>query len=116
MGVSQPLIQTSLLGEAVDCGPALIFVADEDMRFVAVNRRACDVLGYTREELLGLRVPDVVPDPDVAARYAEFVAHRWHEGVSTLRKKDGSMLAYRCRASETQVAGLTFYIGIGWPE
>ena len=32
MGSAETLIQTSLLGEAVDTSPALVFVADEAMR------------------------------------------------------------------------------------
>ena len=52
MGVSEPLIQTSLLGEAIENGPVAVFVADEHGRYVAVNRAACQLLGYTREELL----------------------------------------------------------------
>ena len=53
---AEPLIQASLLGEAVDTGPVAIFVADEQMRYVAVNAYAAELLGYTRAELLELRV------------------------------------------------------------
>jgi PAS domain S-box-containing protein len=116
MGVSEPLIQTSLLGEAVDQGPALIFVADEDMRYVAVNQRACDLLGYTREELLALRVPEVAPGPEAAKRFARIVAEGKLEGIEQLRRKDGSELVLRYLASETRIAGITFYVSIGWPE
>lgn len=34
MGVSEPLIQTALLGEAVEHGPAAVFVADEHGRYL----------------------------------------------------------------------------------
>ena len=57
--VAQPLVQAGLLGEAIDRGPMLVLVADEEMRYVAANQLACDVLGYTRDELLGLRTTDV---------------------------------------------------------
>jgi len=56
MPAAEVLIQTALLGEAVEAGPALIFVADEQMRYIAVNQFACSALGYTREELLGLYI------------------------------------------------------------
>ena len=36
-----------------------IFVHDLEGRFVDVNRRACESLGYTREELLGMSVADL---------------------------------------------------------
>ena len=32
MPAAEALIQTALLGEAIDGGPALVFVADEQMR------------------------------------------------------------------------------------
>src|ERR1700751_4179359 len=52
MGGSEPLIQASLRGEAVEHGPAAVFVADEHGRYVAVNQAACKLVGYEREELL----------------------------------------------------------------
>ncbi len=36
-----------------------MFVHDLEGRFVDVNRRACESLGYTREELLRMSVPDI---------------------------------------------------------
>ena len=51
---AEPLIQASLLGEAVDSGPVAVFVADEQMRYVAVNEYAASLLGYSRAELLKL--------------------------------------------------------------
>lgn len=38
-----------------------ILVAGPDKRFCFANKAACDSLGYTREELLVLRIPDVAP-------------------------------------------------------
>lgn len=36
-----------------------IFVVDKNKRFLKVNRTACETLGYSREELLSLSVPDI---------------------------------------------------------
>jgi PAS domain-containing protein len=49
MSAAEALIQTALLGEAIESGPALVFVADEEMRYIAVNRYACESLGYARD-------------------------------------------------------------------
>ena len=38
------------------------FIVNEDISFVFVNKKACELLGYTRSELLALSVLDVVPD------------------------------------------------------
>ena len=48
MPAAEALIQTALLGEAIESGPALVFVADEEMRYIAVNQFACDSLGQIR--------------------------------------------------------------------
>ena len=38
------------------------FLIDEHGNFQYVNENACHVLGYSKEELLTLRVPDIDPD------------------------------------------------------
>ena len=65
--VTHELVQKSLVGEALEHGPVAVFVADDDGRYLAVNAYACDLLGYTRSQLLDLRVPDVAVDPDAQA-------------------------------------------------
>jgi PAS domain S-box-containing protein len=114
-GVAEPLIQASLLGEAIDNGPVAVFVADDDLRYIAVNEFACSLLGYSREELLGLRITDVAGNPEIEADYADFVAHRSRDGQARLVRKDGTEVTIAYRASETTVAGMRFYVAIGWP-
>ena len=60
---ARKLIQTTLVGEALDAAPVAIFVADDDRRYIAVNEYACLLLGYTRNELLALGVLDVAVTP-----------------------------------------------------
>jgi PAS domain S-box-containing protein len=113
MGVSEPLIQTSLLGEAIENGLTAVFVADEHGKYVAVNQAACTMLGYTREELLGLTVADV-------ARYAE-AGEEWSEmreagtrvGTSSLTRKDGTIVEFSYVAGATTVAGMPVFVSVG---
>ena len=44
-----------------------VFISDEDARFTAVNAAAVALTGYSREELLGMRIPDLHDDPDLQA-------------------------------------------------
>ena len=113
--VSLPLVQASLIGEAIDPGPVLVFVADEDMHYVAVNQYACDVLGYTRSELLALSITDVAPARGTTKRFKDFVAAKALEGETRLRRKDGTDLPVRFVAKETTAAGLTLYVWVGFP-
>lgn len=113
MSVAEPLVQASLLGEAIDPGPVAILVADETGRYVAANQFACDLLGYSREELLRLNVTDIARDG--AADYAEMLkTSRW-DGISTVSRKDGSTVDVRFAARETRVAGMAVYVSVGWP-
>src|SRR5690348_16619466 len=114
MGAAEALIQTALVGEAVDAGPALVFVADEEMRYLAVNQCACDTLGYAREELLQLQVTDVARERTSPTEYDEMLARGARKGVSILTTKDGRDLTFEYRASQTRVAGLVLFVAIGF--
>ena len=114
MGVAEDLIQTALIGEAIDDGPALVFVADETMRYVAVNDTACRALGYSRDELLQLDVRDVARDPAAPTEYDEMLARGFRHGTAVLTCKDGTSLDFFYRAAQTKVAGLTFFVSVGF--
>jgi PAS domain S-box-containing protein len=115
VSAADALIQSNLLGEAVENAALAVFVCDDDNRYVAVNRRACELLGYTREELLALRMNDVFAAPEEAlAHYQEVQAHLRHSGEHVLLRKDGGLVPMRYCAGETTIAGLSFYVGVGW--
>jgi len=109
-----PERQTALLGEAVDGAPVLVFVADADMHYLAVNNHACAVLQYTREELLELRVTDVAVAPTAGDDYARMREAGWLPGVAELRRKDGTTLLMHYRAGVTTIGGETAYVSVGW--
>jgi PAS domain S-box-containing protein len=111
--VATPLVQIGLLGEAVEGAPVAVLVADENGWYVAANRYACDLFGYTREELLRLRISNVVNEPDVEAHYAQFVATGRDEATVTARRKDGTEFRFHYRAGRTTVAGLPYFVSIG---
>jgi PAS domain S-box-containing protein len=114
MTAAEALIQTALLGEALDAGPALVFVADEDMRYIAVNQTACTALGYSRDELLALRVDDVAQDAGAGTQYDEMLVRGFRHGTARLTRKDGSTVSFFYRAEKTRVAGLGFFVAVGF--
>lgn len=71
-----------------------IFLADAQGRYQAVNTAGAEMLGYTREELLQLSIPDIVVPEDVSrispevARFdgGAIVLSEW-----TFKRKDGSI-------------------------
>jgi PAS domain S-box-containing protein len=116
VNVAQPLVQASLLGEAIDRGPLAVLVADEEMHFVAVNQFACELLGYERTELLAMRIPDIARSEEAESEYAALMTEGARLGTTSLTRKDGRAISFRYHASETTVAGLPLYVAIGWPE
>jgi PAS domain S-box-containing protein len=113
MGVSEPLIQASLLGEAIEHGPVAVLVADERGKYVAVNQRACLMLGYTREELLGLHVADVARYSEADEEWSEMRQVGTRTGTSILTRKDGTTVEFSYVAGETTVAGMPVFVSVG---
>lgn len=80
----------------------------EPTRFVAVNDAACERLGYTRDELLGLlpRKIDAAPRPgqlrEVMARLLKEDRVMWE---SVLRARDGEKISVEIGSSLTDVDG-----------
>jgi PAS domain S-box-containing protein len=73
-----------------------VLVFDEGGRFLEVNPRLYRMLGYTREELAGMRVEDLIPEEDLAADpipHAELSAGKTVRRRRRLRRKDGSHVA-----------------------
>ena len=110
MSVANPLIQATLLGEAVENGPVAVFVADENRRYVAVNQAACRLVGYSREELLTLHVDDVASD---VGRWEEMRREGTIAGTAELARKDGGTVEFRYVAGGTIVAGMPVYVSVG---
>jgi PAS domain S-box-containing protein len=116
MGVAEPLVQVGLVGEALEAGPVAVFVFADDLRYVAVNEYACGLLGYTRDELLGMRAGALSVAGDSMEEYAAVIEGRKAEGRTVLRRKDGEEIALRFRGCGTKLAGMQFYVGCAWPE
>jgi PAS domain S-box-containing protein len=104
------LIQTSLLGDAVENAPIGVFVADEEMRYVAVNRAAAAMLGYERDELLGLLATALSPLPDATERYREMVAAGERSGTTQALRKDGTEIEVEYWSCTTRVAQMMVYV------
>jgi PAS domain S-box-containing protein len=109
-------VQQTLLADALDTAPLLVFVADEEMRYVAVNQTACEALGYARAELLGLRVTDVAVASEAGDLYERMLQARSQEGSTPIRTKDGRLLLFFYNARETIVAGMRYYVAVGFLE
>lgn len=71
-----------------------VFLIDKDARFRYVNEESCRVRGYTREELLGLRVADVDPD---------FPMERWADHWNELMSARSLIFEGRHKTSDGRI-------------
>ncbi len=91
------------------------FLHDDDGRFLEANREACESLGYTREELLGMGVFDVEVDVDQGA-----VRQAWEQAepgkAYTLqarhKRRDGTVFPVEARLSPFHIGGEKLHLGL----
>jgi PAS domain S-box-containing protein len=93
-----------------------VFVADREMRYRAVNAYACELLGYSEEELRGMRVPDIATQAESPREYTTMMETGYLQGVSKLRSKDGEELVLSYVAGELELDGETLYVSVGYAE
>jgi PAS domain S-box-containing protein len=108
--------RNAVLATAIDQAPVCVFVADREMRYVAVNAYACELLGYTEEELLDMRVTDIATQAEAPDEYSTLMATAYLCGVSRVRCKDGEELALSYVAGEVEIDGETAYLSVGQVE
>jgi len=79
----------------VEAAPEGIFVADAGGRYLDVNPAACELVGYSREELLGMSIRDLAPLDQVQeheGKFDEFRAAHMFDAELRLLRKDGRMI------------------------
>jgi PAS domain S-box-containing protein len=114
--ISNPLVQASLLGEAVENAQLAILVSDEEGRCIAVNKHACALLGYTRAELLELDVPEFAPGTDPRECHRQVHATGRSDGVTDALRSDGTSFPVKYWSTPTRVAQMRLVLSVGHPE
>ena len=110
-----PALRELMLGQAIDAAGYVVLVADYWMRYLEVSSGACELLGYSRDELLELTVPDVVVETHADELYDEMVERGSQRGHVTLRTKSGTHVQAQYDARETSVGGMTYYVSVLTP-
>lgn len=72
-----------------------ILITDDAGRFLEINPRGTELLGFSREELMAMRLPDLIPEED-RMRVSRFMSSLDGEKISLIeyqfRMKDGTLL------------------------
>jgi len=89
--------------DVIELAPDAFFLSNLDARFTDVNRAACRLLGYDRDELLGMRIFDVIPAEDAgrleAARHDLLVPGATIKSEWRLKRKDGTLVPVEVSAN-----------------
>jgi PAS domain-containing protein len=104
----QNLVQETLLGEALEHAPVGAIVLDEEGRYLAANRLACKLSGYTREELLQGGAGAFAFDPSLPT------SGGLRGGSAELRRRDGTPVTCEYRVGGTRCGGLPFHVLVFW--
>lgn len=102
---------------ALDSSADAIFLIERDsMRFVDMNETACDTLGYTREEMLGMGPQHIKPffNRDMlAARFDEIIASGQDGVVQTEhQRKDGSRFPVEVKLRASEAGGRCMLVAV----
>ena len=77
-------------------------------RIIEVNDSYCEMIGYTREELLKMSIPDVeaVEEPEETAAHIKHTLERGYDRFTTRhRRKDGKIIDFEVSATYTKESG-----------
>ena len=112
---NQDLVQETLLGEALEHAPVGAIVLDERGEYLAANRLACDLSGYSREELLEGGARALAFDSEsVPSAMAKMARGDLRGGTANMKRKDGTALVCEYRVGATRSGGLPFYVLVFW--
>jgi PAS domain S-box-containing protein len=89
--------------DLIQFAPDAFFLADLEGHYFEVNQAACHMLGYERDELLSMRIMDLIRNED-APRLAAEKATMSRSGLAvtsewTVRRKDGTFLPVEVSAN-----------------
>lgn len=104
------LFQQTLLGDAGEHAQIGLMVWNEERRYVAINTCACEILGVTREELLGSHVGD--HNRSDAARDAIDATIASTGSHGRIELPNGKVVDWL--TVPTDIAGLPHFLGVMW--
>lgn len=110
-----PALDLEVFRQMADMSNDAFYLCDEQGRFLYVNDRSSGSIGYTRDELLTMRVSDINPDfpPE---RLADFVRGLRHAPVppfeTTNRRKDGSAMPIEISVAHLDIDGADYMFGV----
>ena len=111
------IVHQTLLGDAWENAEVAVSIFSDEGRYIACNTAFCRLSGFTREEIVKMRVGvDLAPEGSRQNLdlFRGITGDRLQAGTGELRRKDGVVLPVDILAVATQVAGLPYFIVLYW--
>lgn len=105
------LLHEALLGEAAESAFFAISVYDDDGRMVAVNKRAAELLGLRRDELLAYDVGAFTAGGFDRTR---LFSQEMREGVRLVERRDGTRVPVAFVVAPATLSGLPYFVAVWW--
>jgi PAS domain S-box-containing protein len=105
-----------VLAEVWDDPQTAACVFGLDGRYLDVNDRWCQFFGYTRDEMLAMRAGDLTVDVGRSGQemFQEILEQGQLTAQGVARRKDGSQVRLRFRASRRRVGGTDLILVAVW--
>jgi PAS domain S-box-containing protein len=115
-GEANLLVNATLLGEAWLNAELAMLVVDENGRYVATNKHACTLTGYSHQELTHLRAGrDLAGDEPSSRIYEALERERRMQGKKLVRTKGGELVRCRYWGIRTTIGRLPYFVLLLWP-
>lgn len=101
--------ELALLRTMLDVFPTAVLVADDEANYLAANRAACELLGRTSEQVIGLHLSEIVAPGrrlEVDAQWRAFLRDGSQSGIFTLQLPDGTNRVIHFDARANFIPGL----------
>lgn len=97
----------------IEQAPDAVFILDAELNFISVSKLGCELLGYSREELLMLRLFDIDQSLDFK-NFPSFIDMIREKGAMKVERlgthKDGTPIPLEINASVIQAEGTQFFL------
>ena len=107
--------QLSLLHSSLDHMNDTVLLVSEDARILYVNEGACHVLGYSRDQLQGMRIADIDPDYQLdiwPEHWLDLKTHRTLNFESRHQSSSGRIYPVDITANYVEFDGVGYNLGI----
>jgi PAS domain S-box-containing protein len=112
---AESMLNSTLVAEAWASAELAMLVVDDDGHYIATNRSAEHLTGYTHHELLNLRAGRALAgDEDSTCIYQDLARRHTTQGRKVVRRKDGSTVNCRYLSTRTTVSNLPYLILLLW--